>query len=301
MVARAWGPRNGGSPASISYRRRRRGCTRRSAPSSSRSPLACSGLMYSGVPSAKPRSRHRTPAAARGGTTRAPWRSRSRRRARGRRLEQDVLRLDVAMDDAVAVGVVERAATASRAIRSASSIGSGPSRASRSRRLSSRRGMNEETQSGPIRRDAIARVDERHEVRMRQPRRDPDLAEKPLRRRADAATGVQDLDRDRAAVLPVLGAVDDRGAPRPTSSSTAIAIGDEAAKQSRLRGVRSHLGKIHSPTGARRAAGPRGAVLSEPARSASGIVHRRPRSRCRRRPGRFPTAAGQLPARFPAR
>src|SRR5213592_4444024 len=54
-MARALSPENGGSPASISYTTQARAYSSH-RPSSSRSPAACSGLMYSGVPMASPTS-----------------------------------------------------------------------------------------------------------------------------------------------------------------------------------------------------------------------------------------------------
>ena len=47
----------------------------------------------------------------------------------------------------------------------------------------------------------LARVDERHQVRMREPRRDADLAEEALRAERGAGLGVQHLDGDEPLVL----------------------------------------------------------------------------------------------------
>ena len=77
-------------------RARRRGCTRRSGHPASRSPAACSGLMYSGVPSMRPVSVSRSPAAATGRERDAEVGDH-----RLALVEQDVLRLDVAVDHAL--------------------------------------------------------------------------------------------------------------------------------------------------------------------------------------------------------
>src|SRR2546426_11206378 len=81
ITAWAVGPVYGGSPTSSSYRTQARLVTSLRASSGS-SPRACSGLMYSGVPTQTPRSEYMSP-------------------------EQDVLRLDVPMDHPLSVGVAE--------------------------------------------------------------------------------------------------------------------------------------------------------------------------------------------------
>ena len=103
MIACALAPVTGGSPASISYSTAASEYTSLRA-SMPRSPVACSGLMYCGVPSESPVSRE--PVAAR---LLHGERDAEVGEHRLAFLEQDVLRLDVAMHDALAVRVVERA------------------------------------------------------------------------------------------------------------------------------------------------------------------------------------------------
>ena len=199
------GPVNGGSPASISYSTAERVESLRI---DLRSAVACSGLMYCGVPSENPVSREAC--AARLATASAMPKSATSAVPVG---EQDILRLDVAMHDALAVGVVERAATAV-AMRSASSIGSWP-RASRRARRDSPSTKRHHVEEEPVgarrsRRAGGLRVLQRGVT---------DLPEKALAAEHAAELGTEDLEGDVGGA-EVARQVDGGHPPAPISRSS---------------------------------------------------------------------------------
>ena len=126
----------------------------------SRSPAACSGLMYAGVPTVSPVSVSCSRSAA--SSARAMPKSATSACPSG---EEDVLGLDVAVDDAVLVGVVERRRRLRARSRPRPRPGAARRASSRSRRLSpSTYGMV--NQSWPRR---LARVEHGEDVRVLQP------------------------------------------------------------------------------------------------------------------------------------
>ena len=133
--------------------------------------------------------------------------------------EQEVLRLDVAVDHAVS-WAYSSACAASRAIRSASSTGSCRSRRSRSRRLSpSTNGMV--NQSWPV---GLAGVVDREDVGMLEPGGEPDLALEALGAERGGELGMEHLERDRAVVPEVLGEVDRGHAPAAELALERVAV-----------------------------------------------------------------------------
>ena len=148
--------------------------------------------------------------------------------------EQDVLGLDVAVDDAVLVGVLAAPAAASRAIRSASSTGSCRSRRSRSRRVSP-------STNGMVNQSWPAVSPESWTVRMcgcwsraasrisRWNRSGPsDCGE----------LGVEHLERDRAVVLEVVREVD-----RGHAAAAELAVEGVATRQAGFE-LRAQVGHM---------------------------------------------------------
>ena len=160
-------------------------------------------------------------------------------------LQQDVLGLDVAMHDALAVGVVQRAGHFLQRCAARSRAGSAPSRDSRWRErlaLDVRHDVVEQ----PV---DVARVVQRKDVRMVQPRGDVDLAEKPLAADGGADVGVEDLDRDPPVVLVVLGQVD-RGHPAPAQQASHLVRAEACPRAPALSSWRA----THETSGAASAA-----------------------------------------------
>ena len=119
-------------------------------------------------------------------------------------LEQDVLGLDVAMDDAVAVGVVERTR---HFLREADGVVDGELllAAEAAARSDSPATIRHDIVEEPV---GLARVDQAEYVRVLQVGGDPDLGEEAVAADDGAQLGMEDLDGDLAAVLQVLGEVD---------------------------------------------------------------------------------------------
>jgi hypothetical protein len=118
-------------------------------------------------------------------------------------VHEDVLRLHVAVKHAVPVGIVERGGDGAP---HADGIGDGePAFAleARAQRLAAEIRHDVVQKSG-----RLARVVERHDLRMHQPRGDPDLAEESLRDGAAGYLGPQHLDGNLTPVLEVFGDVD---------------------------------------------------------------------------------------------
>ena len=119
-------------------------------------------------------------------------------------LEQDVLRLDVAMHELLAVRVVERARHLLR---------------DRERlldaelvlaiQLVAQRLAAHERQHVVEEAVRLARIDQREDVRMIEPRRDLDLGEEALGAEHRAELGAEDLEGDLAIELAIAGEVDD--------------------------------------------------------------------------------------------
>src|SRR4029077_11818851 len=82
----------------------------------------------------------------------------------------------------------------------------------------------------------LTRVDERHDMRVRQSSGDPDLAEESLGAERGGEAGPEHLDRDLAPVLPVLGQVDGRPAAATKLSLDRISVSESGGERSqRLR------------------------------------------------------------------
>jgi hypothetical protein len=144
-------------------------------------------------------------------------------------LEQDVLRLDVAVDDAETVGVAEggrhRAGDAEGNVHRQRPLAA----EAVAQALASRVGHDEVQQprvAGPGGLD-LAGIVQRENLRVGEPGGDPDLAEKALR--LVAGDRPQHLDGDFAAVLQVLGQVHGRRTPAADLFLEAVPVGDGAA------------------------------------------------------------------------
>ena len=80
---------------------------------------------------------------------------------------------------------------------------------------------------------------QREDVRMVEPRRDPDLAQEPLGAEDGGQVGAQHLERDLAVVLQVAREVDGRHAARADLALDRVALGEGGA-QALSGGHRSH-------------------------------------------------------------
>ena len=138
-------------------------------------------------------------------------------------MEQDVLGLDVPVDHAVAVGVVERR-------------GDVPGDAERvgdrelvlaAEPVAKALAFNERHHV-PGGAAHLAAVDEAEDVRVLQGGDGLDLAEEPLGPDDGGELGAQDLDRDFAVVAEVLGQVDGGHAALAELPLDAVAVGEEA-------------------------------------------------------------------------
>ena len=174
-------------------------------PSITRSPVACSGDMYCGVPSERPVCVMRAPPAfeiasamPKSATTGCPS------------LEQNVLGLEVAVDHAVRVRVVERAGDgdrdADRFVDRQLLLALEP----RAERLAL--DVRHHIEEQPV---GVARVEQRQQVRVLEVRGDLDLAEEPLDAEHGAELRIEHLERDVAIVLEVAREIDGRHAAAP--------------------------------------------------------------------------------------
>ena len=135
-------------------------------------------------------------------------------------VQQDVLGLDVAVDHAVAVGVVERVGD----------FGRDPDRIVdrelllAGQPIAQRFALDERHHvvSGAVH---FARVDQAEDVRMLQGRDRLDLAQEPLGTDDRGELGLQDLDGDLAVVLEILREIDGGHAARAELALDAIAVG----------------------------------------------------------------------------
>jgi hypothetical protein len=180
------------------------------------SPIACSGLMYCGVPSESPVCVMRCAAGllhgerdAEVGDQRLPI------------VQQDVLGLDVAVDHALAMCVVERAGHLA-----------GDAHRVGDRQLTFALEARTQRLAGDERHHVVqqavgfAAVEQRQDVRMLQSRGGADLGEEALAAECGAEVGVQHLDGDIALVLEVVREVHGGHAASAEFALDAVAVGD---------------------------------------------------------------------------
>ena len=144
-------------------------------------------------------------------------------------LQQDVFRLDIAVNELVLVRMGQRIGHLAR---DAERVVDGqlrlpPQAVAERFALDIRHHVVEE----PV---GLARIVERHDVRVPQPCGDPDLAQEPLGPERGCQLAMKHLECDRAVVLQVVDEVDRRHAPSPQLPHQAI------ARRERLRKAR-HL------------------------------------------------------------
>ena len=155
-------------------------------------------------------------------------------------LEQDVLRLDVAVDHAVPVGIVQRARDGARDLDGR-----------RHRELPLARQPLAQRLSLDVRHDIIdetaglAGVEERQDVRVVQVRGDPNLAEEPLDAQQGGEVWSQHLQRDVAVVLQVARDID-RGHPADASLALYRVLFSERGRE--LREGVSHCARTYDAT-----------------------------------------------------
>src|SRR2546427_659760 len=209
---------------------------------STKSPAAASRVAASPAPAARrdvrrPVARTRCDGAARASTNSAAVAKRSAGvLARGRRdrprdpeithhgmagFEEDVLRLDVAMHDIMAVGVAQGVRHLPGDLQGVPKRQLFLMREPVSQRFALDVGHDVEEES--LR---LPGVVERQDVGMVEPSRGVYLAEKPLRAERCGQLGLQDLNGDLAVVLPVLSEVDRRHPPAAELALDRVAVGE---------------------------------------------------------------------------
>ena len=146
-------------------------------------------------------------------------------------LQQRVLRLDVAMDDALAMGVVERGGDFPREPQGLVHRELLLALQARAQRFAGDVGHDVVEQAV-----GLARVDQPEDVRVLEVGGDLDLAEEALAAEHGGELGVEDLDGDLAAVLEVLGEVDGGHAALAQLAQDAIAVGDGRGEAGRRAG-----------------------------------------------------------------
>jgi len=139
--------------------------------------------------------------------------------------EEDVLRLDVPMDDAVLVGVVQRAgglpADLEGHIHGKLPLAANPV----AEALALDEGHGEPQPAGDL-----ARVQHGEDVRVLQPGGEADLALESLRPQRRGQLGVEHLERHRPVVPKVLGQVNDGHAPAAELALDLVAIPQSRAE-----------------------------------------------------------------------
>ena len=140
-------------------------------------------------------------------------------------LKQDVLRLDVAVHQSLSVRVVERArdllGDRERLVEAELVL---------ALQLLPQRFAANVRQHVVEHAVRVARVDERENVRMVEPRRDLDLGEEPLGAEDRAELGAQDLERDVTIELAVVGEVDDGHPARPELAFDRVPLAEDSGE-----------------------------------------------------------------------
>ena len=134
-------------------------------------------------------------------------------------VQQDVLGLDVAVDDALAVGVVEGAGDFGG---EADGVGDGEH--AFAREAGAQRLAGDERHDVVEQAVGVAAVEQREDVRMLQARGGADLAEEAFAAEGGAEVGMEDLDGDVALVLEVVGEVDGGHAALAEFALEAVAV-----------------------------------------------------------------------------
>ena len=142
--------------------------------------------------------------------------------------EENILRLDVAVHETIAVRIVE---PGTNLMRDAKRVVDGePLLAIQS---VSQRAAGNERRHIVQRAAGFAGVDERNDVRMRQARSDADLAQESLLADRGAELLPQNLYRNLAPVLPLLGQMNGGHATRAEESFYRVAIGERCLESER--------------------------------------------------------------------
>ncbi len=119
--------------------------------------------------------------------------------------QEDVLGLDVAMHDAACVRVVQRLGHVADDLEGVVDREASLALQPLAQRLAAHEGHYVEEVS-----PRVPRVEQGHDVRMAQPRRDLDLAKKPVGAYGASELRIEHLDRDLAAVADVVSEIDGR-------------------------------------------------------------------------------------------
>jgi hypothetical protein len=149
--------------------------------------------------------------------------------------EQDVLRLDVAVDDALRVRPLERAGQllgdSQRVVHRQVHL----AREARAERLALDARHGEPRERRPIRAGEHPRVEERHDVRVLEPRREPHLAEESLRAERAGEIGVQNFERHPPVVTEVAGQPDGGHAAASELALDRVAVAEGRAEKCQHR------------------------------------------------------------------
>ena len=141
--------------------------------------------------------------------------------------EDDVLRLDVAVHDALRGARRGARSATARAMRTASSIG----QLRLAREPCAQRLARDERHRVPRQRDVAAggedaRVEHGDDSRMLESRREPDLANEPVDADRAGQVGVEHLDRDGAIMTPIVREPDGRHAAAPELTLDHVPVGE---------------------------------------------------------------------------
>ena len=133
-------------------------------------------------------------------------------------MQEDVLRLHVAMDHAVSVRVLQSVRRGHRDVHRIVDRELPLARQPRTQRLAVDVGHDVE-QEPPVRIARLAGVEQREDVRVLEIRRDANLGEEPIRTELRAELRIEHLERDPAVVAQVAREIYRRHPPAPISRS----------------------------------------------------------------------------------